>query len=176
MGSIRIRAAQTADAGSIARVHNDSRRTTYVGIMPANHLANLSDETWEARWEEYLTPGQFASTTFIAETTGGEIIGFTSGGPERLGDPTFLGEIYAIYLLQDHQRRGVGKRLFAAMVQQLRYDGFASMLLWVLEDNFPARRFYESLGGEQVSRKTTTFGGTELTEVSYGWKDLAVIA
>lgn len=176
MGSIRIRAAQPADAGPVARVHNDSRRTTYAGIMPADYLANLSDEDWEARWDEYLLPGRFASITLVAETGGGEIIGFISGGPERLDDPEYRGEIYAVYLLQDHQRRGVGKRLFAAIVQQLRRDGFASMLVWVLEDNAPARRFYESMGGEQVSRRTTTFGGADLTEVSYGWKGPALMA
>jgi len=175
MGSIQIRAAQPADAGSIARVHNASRRTTYASIMPADYLANLSDEDWEARWDEYLSPGRFESVTLVAETEDGEIIGFVSGGPERLDDPEYRGEIYAVYLLQDHQRRGVGKRLFTAMVQQLRRDGFVSMMVWVLEDNAPARRFYESMGGEQVGRRTITFGGADLTEMSYGWKDTALI-
>ena len=143
--------------------------------MPADYLANLSDEVWEARWDEYLLPGRFASTTFVAETRGGKIIGFVSGGPERLGDPAYRGEIYAVYLLQDHQRRGVGKRLFTAIVQQLRHDGFASMMLWVLEDNAPARRFYESMGGEPDGCRTITFGGADLTELSYGWKDSSSI-
>ena len=173
MGSIRIRAAQPADAGPIARVHNASRRTTYAGIMPADYLANLSDEDWEARWDEYLLPGRFESTTLVAETGAGEIVGFVSGGVERLGDPAYRGEIYAVYLLQDHQRQGVGKRLVAAIVQQLQRDGFASMLVWVLEDNARARRFYESMGGELVGRRTITFCGAGLTELSYGWKDIA---
>ncbi|MCY3648791.1 MAG: hypothetical protein OXG40_03550 [Acidimicrobiaceae bacterium] len=50
------------------------------------------------------------------------------------------------------------------------------MMLWVLEDNRRARRFYESMGGEQVGQRTTTIGGADLTEVSYGWKDIALIA
>ena len=45
------------------------------------------------------------------------------------------------------------------------------MLVWVLEDNPAARGFYESLGGEELGRKTTTIGGRDLTEVSYGWRD-----
>ena len=50
------------------------------------------------------------------------------------------------------------------------------MLVWVLEDNLPACKFYESLGGERVSRKMISFGDVELPEVSYGWKDAANLA
>ena len=45
-----------------------------------------------------------------------------------------------------------------------------------LEDNLPACKFYESLGGERVSRKMISFGDVELPEVSYGWKDLSNLA
>ena len=58
------------------------------------------------------------------------------------------------------------------MTQRLLADGFNSMLLWVLEDNQPACRFYESLGGGQVGRKTITIGGADLVEVSYGWREI----
>ena len=60
-----------------------------------------------------------------------------------------------------------------AVTRQLLRDGFVSMLVWVLEDNHPACRFYESLGGKQVGRQTTTIGRADLVEVSYGWKDIA---
>ena len=52
-------------------------------------------------------------------------------------------------------------------------DGFSSMLVWVLEDNRRACRFYESLGGEWVGGKTVAIGGADLEEVSYGWRDIA---
>lgn len=59
------------------------------------------------------------------------------------------------------------------MTRRLLSDGFNSMLLWVLEDNRPAIRFYESLGGERVGRKTVTIGEADLVEVSYGWREIA---
>ena len=37
-----IREASPTDAAAIARVHVDSWRTTYAGIVPADYLANLS--------------------------------------------------------------------------------------------------------------------------------------
>ena len=39
---MRIRAAKPADAGSLARVHVDSWRSTYTGILPDEFLAGLS--------------------------------------------------------------------------------------------------------------------------------------
>ena len=68
---------------------------------------------------------------------------------------------------------GLGRRLFSCVTRRLLPDGFNSMLLWVLEDNRPACRFYESLGGERVARKTITIGGADLVEVSYGWRDIS---
>ena len=88
----------------------------------------------------------------------------------------YRGELYAVYLLEAHQRRGVGRRLACAVAHGLLSAGFESMLLWVLEENRRARRFYESLGGEQVGRKNIEIGGAALVEVSYGWRDITGLA
>ncbi len=170
---MRVRAANPSDAHPIARVHVDTWRTTYTGIVPAEYLAGLSYRDRESRWEEILAIDQPTSSNFVAETEGGDIVGFAGGGPEREGDKNYLGELYAIYLLEGYQRKGVGRRLVSAVAQRLLVDGFSSMLVWVLQDNHPACRFYESLGGGRAGRKTITVGGTDLVEVSYGWRDVA---
>lgn len=159
----------------MAGVHVDTWRTAYSGIVPADFLAGLSYRDSQSRWEQILSAELPDTGTVAAETGSGEIVGFAGAGPERGGDPIYRGEIYAIYVRREHQRLGLGRRLFKTAVQQLLRDGFASMLLWTLQDNRPARRFYESLGGEQVGRRTTTIGGADLTEVSYGWEDIAGI-
>lgn len=170
-----IRTANPTDAAPIARVHVDSWRTTYQGIVPADYLANLSYRDRQSMWSEALTADQ-PTTTFVAETDAGDVVGFASAGPERESNPTYRAELYAIYLLQQHQNRGLGHRLVSAATHSLQQHGYRSMLLWVLEDNRPARRFYESLGGELVSRKAVTIGGANLQEISYGWKDITHLA
>ncbi len=143
--------------------------------MPAEYLANLSYQRRESRWNEILRENQPATSIFVAETED-SVVGFAEGGPEREGDSTYRGELYAIYLLQEHQDRGLGRRLVSAVTQRLLADGFSSMLVWVLEENHRARRFYESLGGELVGRKTVVIGGAVLIEVSYGWMDITGLA
>ena len=169
---VRIRAARLSDASSIARVHIDSWRTTYAAVMPAEFLLGLSYSQRASWWEEILGADPPAISAFVAEAPGGEVVGFVGGGPEQEANPAFGAELYAIYLYEDYQRRGVGRRLVSALAEALSALGFSSMLLWVLEDNPAARSFYVSLGGEELGRKTITIGGRDLTEVSYGWRDI----
>jgi GNAT superfamily N-acetyltransferase len=98
----------------------------------------------------------------------GQIVGFVSGGPERSGDSLYSGEVYAIYILPAHQRKGIGRLLIREAVQALLAQGFSNMLIWVLSDN-PSRTFYEALGGEFVREQPIQIGAQTLTEAAYGW-------
>ena len=109
----------------------------------------------------------------MAESCNGDIVGFAVSGPESEDSSEFAGEIYAIYILAEFQRQGMGRCLFKTSCVGLLEAGIGSMLLWVLEDNHSARLFYESLGGEVIRSKKISIGGVELVEVAYGWKDIA---
>ena len=170
---MRTRAAKPADAGSLARVHVDSWRSTYTGILPDEFLAGLSYRARKSYWEQILTTARPTVSNFLAETERGEVVGLAAGGPERTGDEAYRGELYLVYLLDQYQRKGLGRRLVSTVAERLLADGFDSMLLWVAKDNRPARRFYEALGGSRIGRRTHDIAGTDLVEVCYGWRDVA---
>ena len=111
--------------------------------MPTEYLAGLSYRDRESKWTDILSAGRPVESNFVAETDGGEVVGFAGGGPEREGNPTFRGELYAIYLFEEYRRAGVGRRLVSAVARRLLVYGCRSMLVWVLEDNRPACAFYE---------------------------------
>ena len=169
---MHIREARVADAPAIARVHVDSWRTTYPGIVSDEHLASLDVAEREDRWRGIL--GRAGDDfTYVATTDAGEIVGFAGGGPERSGDQVYRGELFGIYLLEAYQRQGTGRRLIEVTARRLIEAGMRSMLIWVLTENMPARRFYEALGGEYVREQGITIGGVEIAEVAYGWTDIA---
>ena len=159
---VRIRPAGPSDAGAMARVHVDTWRSTYGGIVPKKYLVGLSYRDRESEWTKILATGSPRTSNFVAETGSGEVVGFANGGPTRGGDRTYRCELYAIYLLERYQRRGVGRRLVAAVGQRLINDGICSMLVWVFRDNLPACRFYESLGGHRLGCQTITIGGADI--------------
>lgn len=176
---IHIREARRDDARGIATVHVASWRTTYRGIVPDAFLAQLSVEQRTQRWMETLAAG--VESIYVAEegstgggkgTGGGHIVGFASGGAQRDSDiPDYDGELYAVYILQEYQGHGVGRRLLRAVAEDLAKRGYNALLVWVLADN-SSRAFYERLGGQFVREKPITIGGAALSEVAYGWPEI----
>jgi GNAT superfamily N-acetyltransferase len=170
-----IREASQADAAAIAGVHVASWRATYPGIVPQDYLDSLSTDQRRSDWHRILSDTVSPWSFYVAENDDREVVGFAGGGPERTGGRTYAGEMGAVYVLEDYQRLGIGRRLTAAVAGQLLRQGLASMLVWVLADN-PFRAFYEALGGKPAGERRIVLGGAELTEVSYGWRDITGLA
>jgi len=172
-----IRNAHQNDAAGMAKVHVDTWRAAYQGIIRADFLETLSYQSTSERWQETFgengTPGQ---AIFVAENEGKEIVGIAMCGPLRSQDPIYQGEIYVLYVLPECQRQGVGRRLVAACVQHLIHPlGLETMLIWVMAEN-PWRAFYESLGGKVVREKNVEVGGETIFDVGYGWEDIYRLA
>jgi len=164
-----IRPAKVEDATAIARVHVASWQSTYLGMLPDEFLASLSEAGYAERWKRVI--GEGTSKVYVAENEG-KVVGFASGGRERAGEKGYAGELYAIYVIDAAQRRGLGRELVRATVTGLRELGLDDMIIWVLRDNQPARSFYERLGGVYVRAQPITIGPATLEEVSYGWRRL----
>jgi ribosomal protein S18 acetylase RimI-like enzyme len=168
----QIRPAIPADAPAIAHVHIASWKTTYPGIVPEAGIAALNEEDSRQRWQARLEAGDIA--IFVAESEG-KIFGFLAGGPIRQPIETYDGELYALYLLEAHQRHGAGRALVQQLARALLTQGFQSMLVWVLEAN-PAAYFYRRLGAIPVARQTIAIGGADLPELALGWPNLSSLA
>ena len=167
-----IREATIEDAPAMARVHVDTWRTTYPGIVPDDVLAGLSYARSEKIWADILATGGEPQFNYVAEADGGEVVGIASGGPERADTAGYDGELYGVYVLKVAQGKGLGRKLTETVGRQLRERGFESMLVWVLKDNHPARGFYERLGGVYVTEKEIVIRRATLLEVAYGWPDV----
>lgn len=168
-----IREATLKDAAGIAKVHIDSWRTTYKGIVNDDHLNNLSYTKKEKAWINIITEAEKSiKYIYVAEDEENGIIGFTSCGIERDGNIQFKGELYAIYVIKEYQNKGVGKLLFNHVVEKLNELNLHSMLIWALEKNIQASRFYELMGGKKVKEKYITIGNETFKEVGYGWRNL----
>src|ERR1700683_910180 len=90
-------------------------------------LDSLSVDKREQSWRERLALPEPNSVTLVACNVDGGIVGFISGGAERTGRLGYEGELYAIYLLQLEQRRGIGTLLVQHFVRELCARGFRSM-------------------------------------------------
>lgn len=165
---MKIREAKISDASVLAKIRVDAWRTTYKGIISDEYLNSLSYTEQEKRWINTLTNAENdKKSIFVAEDNENGIVGFTTFGVERNEDTFYKGELYAIYILKEHQNKGIGKLLFNTALENLNEMNYNSMIIWALEQNINACRFYELMGGRKVNEKYIAIGDLKLKEIAY---------
>lgn len=167
---MEYRPATAADAEAIARLHADSWRRTYRGMYSDEFLdGDLVGErlsVWGPRLES--PPGN--QYVCLAEADGA-LAGFVCGYADD--DPQWGSLIDNLHVSFDHRRRGIASELMRRAA-----DWFASnastlaFYLWVLEDNSPAQRFYETLGARHAETITAPLqSGNPGRSCRYVWRD-----
>ena len=137
--------------------------------MPDEVLDGLEEDG--AAWEEAIASDTVDTSLLVVEDEG-DIVGFSLVGPDREGGEE-TGEIVAIYLHPDVWDRGYGWALMEHSVVEMRRLGFRRAVLWVLETNERARRFYETAAWtHDGERKMDEWNGFPLPHIRYS-RDLA---
>jgi len=162
-----VREALLDDANGIARAHTDSWQSSYRGILPDTVLDRI-DVGQRAETRRRILSDRSIFQLVAYDLTHGDIVGFCDAGPSRRHVP-YAGEVYAIYLVQHAKRYGLGQEMFERVQAWLVREGMRSMIVWVLDNNHHARRFYEAMGGRMGSRLSSTVGGFPVVELSYVW-------
>ena len=174
-----IRRALLADAGAIADVHVETWRNTYAGILPDSYLVDMSPKNHASLWTRLLRREPASELILVADDAAAGIVGFVSAGHARkAGLPRrspYDAEVYTLYVIPDHQGTGLGRALLDAVFAGLVGRGHRTAIVWVLEAN-PARFFYGAMGGHIVAERTERFAGATLSELAYGWDELAPAA
>lgn len=160
-----LREATQADAAALAEVQVESWRAAYRGILPQSVLDALSPRERALSFTRALEGGRVRICLVEAR---GRVQGFAVTGPCRDRDQAQegLGEVEAIYLLPQAWGQGLGRPLLARAEQDLADRGFREAVLWVLERNARARRFYGTTGWEPgPDARTIWQDGIALREV-----------
>lgn len=167
MTSDLVREATPDDAPAIARVHVDTWRAAYAGLIPQEVLDGLSVDRRETFWRGLAAePGDHR--LWVADSAG-RVVGFASTGPGRDDDlPAGAGELMAIYVEPAAWGKGHGARLFRRAVADFRERGLDPLVLWVLTENARGRDFYHAMGWRpDGASRPIDFDGTPVGEIRY---------
>jgi ribosomal protein S18 acetylase RimI-like enzyme len=137
MSDVIVRDASTADSAAVARVHIDSWRFAYQGIMPDEVLDRLTIEERTGQWN-----ARIADWDVFVAVDGGRVVGFCEL-LRRTGQPPY---IRALYIDPADLRRGLGTLLVDEAARRLRAAGEAEVTLQVVAENKRARAFYRRSG------------------------------
>jgi GNAT superfamily N-acetyltransferase len=140
---MHVRDPRPGDGLAFERIRVAGWKAAYVGLIDQQVLDDLAvDDARVAQREAWITdpgPGQ----VFLVAEHEGVVVGGAFLLPCRDDDLDDAAELAALYVEPDRRYRGAGSALLT--------EGFARMpealqVLWVLEGNTPARRFYERHG------------------------------
>jgi len=163
---MRIRLADPLDVMAVARVHVRSWQAAYRGLMPDAYLATLRPEDRAARYD-FATSDPAKPRTIVAEEAG-VIRGFATTMPARDPDTPSHGELCALYVDPDDWGRGYGLALIKEARRHLSSSGFSVAVLWLLEGNARADRFYRADGWlHDGTRRSEKMWGIMVNELRY---------
>ena len=118
-----------------AFVHWKSWQESYRGMVDQGYLDRMTlaqTEEKAFRWRDNI----------LVAKDGERVVGFVGYGPASGEEGT--GEIFALYVLEEYQRRGIGYALMREALSRL--EGCRVVVLWALKENDKAIRFYERVG------------------------------
>lgn len=146
--AILLRDAVAADAPALARLHVAVWRIAYRDLAPPAAFAALDEARRGARWTAvFADPDPDPDRVVIVAETDGGLAGFVEAA--RPGTPEFgaVWEIKHLYVDTGLARRGIGRRLMAAVAARLVGRAPPGVALGVVAGNTPAFAFYAALRG-----------------------------
>ena len=151
-----LRGMRSEDIAGKAYVHWKTWQEAYTGLVDQAYLDGLSVERSIERARRW------PDNTLVAEADG-RIVGFACYGECRNEDLHGCGEVYAIYVLEEYQKRKIGYALMNACFEKL--SEYPAIAVWVLEGNDRAIRFYERYGFRFDGASAEITLGTPITEL-----------
>ncbi|MGN0690320.1 MAG: GNAT family N-acetyltransferase [Oscillospiraceae bacterium] len=145
----------------ISEIYEKSWKFAYRNIIPSDYLDSIPC----GRWASSINKEGMHS---LVVTENNRIIGTASFCKSRWEQCSDCGEIVSIYFLPEYMGKGYGQHLLGVCIEELRKSGYEKIILWVLEENQRARKFYEKNGfvcSDNVLNDN--IGGKDLREIMY---------
>jgi GNAT superfamily N-acetyltransferase len=159
---VEIRRARLDDAAAIAEVHVRTWQAAYEHVFGAERLAGIDVAGREGLARRFAADDEYDA--FVAEEDG-RIVGFVACGlAEEEADQR---ELFAIYVLPDSWGSTAASGLMRAALDAMRARGAPDAMLWVLDDNPRARRFYEREGWRADGSAESEYLGLTVPLVRY---------
>ena len=140
--SIQIRSAVPADTLGVAQVHVHSWQAAYRGLPPQHYLDSLRAEDRAACYD--FSRNDAGKPLTRVAVSGDIILGFATTMPYHDEALTDFGELCALYVDPNRWGIGLGVALVTDARERMRHRGFRHAVLWLLNGNVRADRFYRN--------------------------------
>lgn len=159
--TISVRSATITDIDDIRRIAHETWHATYDGLIPERDIRAFLQSNYNPAQLE-RTVSAMGDGLLLADLDGMPV-GYAMISRDRDGNA----QLWTIYVLPSEQRRGAGTALWEAALEHARNLGLPRIVLWVLEENQPARAFYERQGAVLTDQRDIAVGDSTISELRY---------
>ena len=157
--SFTFRDATEKDIPELGKLH----AITWVQTYSGKPNIKLRQYQWDKAFKEENDGSWFC---ILVVDKNNKLVGFAKGIISKNESSSGQhGDLNKIYLLNDYQRLGLGKKLFDHVVERFLSKGVNDMTLFGVPQN-PSCAFHEAMGGERLYSEKGTFDGC------YIWRNL----
>lgn len=141
---MRIRPAVPADLPSLLEIYNEAVAHTtaswdLVPLTPVEH----------AEW--YATKAEHRHPILVADADG-QVLGYAAYGPFRAKAGYATTMEHSVYVVPEHQGKGIGRTLLVAVIEAARANGVHALIGGLSADNVASMGLHRSLGFVEVGR------------------------
>lgn len=165
-----IRNMEKIDIPFVVDINIEMWKKTYKGIM-SEEIFLMREKNRENSMNIIKEKLENKENFYKVVSIDNKIVGFVSYGKNRDTEADNLGEVYAIYILEEFHKKGIGKKLISYVKNDLKEKGYTSLVIWTLEEN-PNKKFYEKLGGKEFSNRQIDIFGQKLKEIGYLYENI----
>lgn len=166
MSDIIIRDATVNDIEEVAKLHVDSWRETYAGIISQNYLENIKKNIDK---RIIRMKNEFNLRHMIVAVLDDEIVGFSEFvlSNEFSKDLEIDCELCGLYIKNGYKHMGLGSKIFEYVAKLFKDNSKKKMGVWCVKENIPAVSFYKKKGGVSTKEKTFTIENQEYREIAF---------
>jgi ribosomal protein S18 acetylase RimI-like enzyme len=163
--SFAIREGRRQDALAVAEVYVEARRAAYADLLTPEQIEKMTPREGARLWQALFNQ---ARTVHLVVQDEQSVGGFITAGPiqEKGADPASA-EVYELYVHPRLWGQRVSDELLASTLDALRGKWFTAAVIWVLEGNEHARKFYESQGWVDDGGRRPTFRRVDVGSMRY---------
>lgn len=158
--NIVIRKAETADAKTCADIQIRSWQSAFAGILSDAVMANKTRPERLVQVYEAAAASREHHGFLIRRDE--KPCGMAWYGPARRSEMKEDAELICIHILPEEKGKGLGSRLIAHVLADMKQQGFEECYLWVFTANEKARAFYERTGFAAAGMRKSTLEAEEI--------------
>jgi len=162
---IDVRPLVVDDLPYVARFHRESWLSVHQEKVPEEKINQLTLDYFFDTWQQVIKDTDRYNLVAVNKAMPVGYISYVRS--EKAG----RWELIGLYISPEMANRGCGTQLFAAMLEHITRQDTQKLVVWVMQDNLTAIRFYEKQGmrpsGKARHTKHDFFAFDEMQMVLY---------